>query len=250
MLILGFFAIAFLYSMVGFGGGSSYIALLALSDTPYQLIPIVALICNILVVTGGAFHFYRRGHFNPRLFAIFAVTSIPMAYVGGRVPVSERTFMVALSFCLFLVGFRLLIWDRIKGIRSRVSEPKLFLGLGIGGGLGLLSGLVGIGGGIFLAPILHWLGWGKSKEIAATATFFILLNSITGLCGQIVKSGEGGINQNLSDFIEYVPLFVAVVLGGQIGSRLGAGERVSNFFIKDATAYLVLFVAARILISA
>ncbi len=235
-----FFIIALVYSSVGFGGGSSYIAALALFDYPYESIPVIALMCNIIVVSGGIYHFRSKGHFKWSLFWPFAVSSIPMAFIGGSIPISREIFLLLLGACLFLVALRLLLFNRGEKEYSDYRMPGTPLALGLGGVLGLISGMVGIGGGIFLAPLLLHLKWGLPKQIAATAALFILLNSISGLAGQFAK-GTG-----VSGLLDYWPIFLSVLIGGQIGSRLGSGSVLSQRIVKDLTALLVLFVSLRI----
>ena len=236
-----FFIIALVYSAVGFGGGSSYIAALALFDYPYESIPVIALICNVIVVSGGIYHFRNKGHFNWSLFWPFALSSIPMAFIGGRIPISRDFFLLLLGVCLFLIAVRLLFVNRGVKNYSEYKMPRTSLALVLGAVLGLIAGMVGIGGGIFLAPLLLYLRWGLPKQIAATAALFILLNSLSGLTGQLVKG------TSMTDFLDYWPLFLSVFIGGQIGSRLGSGNILSQRIIKDLTALLVLFVSLRIL---
>ena len=241
MLTALFCIVAVIYSMVGFGGGSSYIALLYLFDIPFQLIPPIALLCNIVVVTGGAVNFIRNGHFHWKLFWPFVVTSVPLAFIGGAIPISREVFMALLGVCLFGAGLRLLLLKTPKQ-SSKIRTFHWAAGLGIGGLLGLLSGMVGIGGGIFLAPILLILNWGRPKQVAATASLFILVNSLAGLAGQLVKADE----VSSFEIVNYWPLFLAVFVGGLAGSLLGAGQ-LSEGWIRKATAGLVLFVGGRIL---
>lgn len=238
-----FFIIALLYSIVGFGGGSSYIAILALFKFPYTQIPILALTCNVIVVSGGAVLYYKQRHFRWNLFWPFAVTSIPFAFIGGRIPISKSVFLTLLGAALLIAGLRLFIGDRIDKSYHEIRNPNQFGALGLGATLGLLSGLVGIGGGIFLAPVLLMLKWGHPKQIAAVASFFILVNSIFGLIGQLLKHGSSlSLSQNWL-------LFLVVFLGGQLGSRLGSGSVTSQKLIKDFTAVLVSLVGLRILLS-
>ena len=241
-LAVSFMVVAFLYAMVGFGGGSSYIALLAFYDVPYRSIPIVALICNVLVVSGGTLHFSSRGHLRWALFWPFVAGSVPMALVGGWLSVSRTVFLWCLGCCLILVSIKLLIVDRVMRVpMSSTCTPPIGKASGIGAGLGFLSGLVGIGGGIFLAPVLLLLGWGKPKEVAATASAFILVNSVAGLAGQLAK---GGLPLGV---ISFWPCFLAVLCAGQIGSRLGAGSFLPQQWVRDGTAVLVSLVGIRVL---
>jgi len=240
-LTLLFFIIAIVYSAVGFGGGSSYIAALALFDYPYESIPVIALICNVIVVSGGIYHFRKKGHFKWSLFWPFALSSVPMAFIGGRIPVSKEFFLVLLGVCLFVIAVRLLFVNRTIKDYSEYRLPKTSLAIILGAVLGLLAGMVGVGGGIFLAPVLLYLRWGLPKQIAATAALFILLNSLSGLAGQFAKG------TSMIGLLDYWPLFLSVFIGGQIGSRLGSGAILSQRIIKDLTALLVLFVSLRIL---
>ena len=177
VLALLFFATALLYSAVGFGGGSTYNALLVLARTDFRAVPAVALTCNILVVLIGSRRFATAGHVQwRRIWPLFTL-SVPMAWVGGRIMVSEALFVGLLAASLFVAGVTML-WRSepedlpVAATRATWAEPL------IGGGLGFLAGIVGIGGGIFLAPILHLLRWGRSKAIAATCSVFILVNSV------------------------------------------------------------------------
>jgi len=239
MLPLGFFVIAFLYSIVGFGGGSSYLALLALADVSFKTIPVISLICNLLVVSGGCWHFYKQGHFNKKLILPFILSSVPMALLGGMYPISEKTFLLLLAISLSLAGIRLLF--STPNHNTKTHAPSLTMAIIVGALLGLLSGLVGLGGGIFLSPLLLNFKWAQPKEAAATASAFILLNSLSGLIGQLTK----GVPSDLSS---YAILFVVVIMGGQIGSRIGSHSRISQKYIQIGTAILVLFIAGRLIV--
>lgn len=238
-----FFVIALVYSMVGFGGGSSYIAILALFGTEYTLIPQLALLCNIIVVTGGVWHFTRKGHLSFSLLWPFVLSSIPFSFIGGRLPVSKEVYFVLLGATLLIAGARLLFFTDAKGSKD-LSHRRILPALSIGAALGLLSGMLGIGGGIFLAPILLLLHWGSPKQVAATASAFIFLNSLSGLAGQMLKSGGSKL------LFTYWPLLFAVFLGGQLGSRLGSGEWLPQKLIRSGTAVLVVLVGVRLLFKA
>jgi hypothetical protein len=233
-----------LYAAVGFGGGSTYNALLVLNGTDYRILPSIALACNIIVVTGGVIRFWRAGHMDVRRLIPFLVASIPAAWIGGRLPVSEILFVGLLGSALLLSGLHLAFQpaskQAIRGYPHKTSAP---VGLGVGGAIGLLSGIVGIGGGIFLAPVLYFLRWGNPREIAAACSFFILSNSISGLTGQVMKLQDADV---LALALPYWPVLPCVFVGGQIGSWL-ASERMPATLIKRLTAILVLYVAARLL---
>lgn len=238
-LIPLFFMIATLYAMVGFGGGSSYIALLAIFGMNHLLIPKVALICNLIVVSGGAYHFIKNKQLPWKLVTPFLITSIPLAYYGGSIPISKEFYQGILGVLLFIISINLLFFHKIS-LPKKQGQQKLIYSLLIGGLIGFISGLVGIGGGIFLSPILHLLNWARPKQIASFSTAFIFVNSLAGLAGQFQKTS---FDFNHSAFFY---LFITVFIGGQLGSRI-CQFRLSQKSIKKATAVLVLFVSTRLI---
>lgn len=236
---IAFFIIALFYAMVGFGGGSSYLAILVLAGLAYQEIPSVALLCNIIVAAGGCWHFYRAGHFRWRIILPFVVLSIPMAYLGGQLLIEEKLFCLLLGFSLLCVVIRMLLPDKMfEEVKPIRTAHAWLVGIPLGAGLGFLSGLVGIGGGIFLSPLLLFLRWVRVKQAAAAASFFILVNSLSGLAGQLHK---GFFNLDI-----LLPLALAVFVGGQIGSRLGA-THVPAIVLRKALAMLILCASGRLL---
>ena len=243
LLAVLFFITALLYGSVGFGGGSTYNALLVLHGADYRLIPSIALICNLIVVAGGGWRFARAGHLKLRPLAPFIIASAPAAWIGGRMPVSETVFIGVLGLALLFSGLRLAVErhhpDAPHDSRPTPPAPAL----AIGAALGFLAGLTGIGGGIFLAPALYFLRWGGPHEIAAACSFFILVNSAFGLTGQLMKLGDLG---ELTALADYWLVFPAVLIGGQIGSRLGS-TGLKPLTVKRLTAVLILYVAARLL---
>ena len=240
MLALTFFVTAVLYASVGFGGGSLYLAILSFFELPYQHIPVIALLCNLIVSGTGFLHYFWRGHFVSGLFLPFILGSVPLAYLGGRVSVSRDMFMLLLGVSLIAAGLRLLVLPREQTGKAKLQH---WVWKGFAGGcLGFLSGLVGIGGGIFLSPLMLNLGWGRPKQIAATTSAFIFVNSLSGLLGQISKTGT---NLELS----YWPLFLVVLVGGKIGASCGSGQRLSQVVIKRATAILTLVAGGNLLLS-
>lgn len=246
-LTLLFLLTAGLYASVGFGGGSTYIALLALADLDYRLIPVIALLCNIIVVTGGTFRFHTRGLIEwGRIWPIL-ILSLPAAWLGGLLPINREGFLLLLGLSLVVAAGLILaepLLGRARTDRSGASgQNSWFIPL-TGAGIGFLSGMVGIGGGIFLAPILLLSNWSDSRRVAATASIFILINSLSGLAGQLSKSGW---DQGIVAMYSYWPLFVAVFIGGQIGSFL-ASKALPEIWIKRLTALLILYVAMRILV--
>jgi hypothetical protein len=236
-----FFLTALVYSMAGFGGGSTYLALLALFAFPYTLMPKVSLLCNLIVVSGGCWFFYRSGHFSFKRIIPFIVTSIPMAYWGGSLRIGKTLFIWLLGISLGIAALRMLLSEKTFETKIVLSWKKAWLvGIPVGALLGFLSGLVGIGGGIYLSPLLLFLGWANSKQAAAAASFFILVNSMAGLTGQLTK----GVPIVEGQWI--LPLLVAVFLGGQIGSRLGS-RRIPKLALQRVTAALILFISIRLL---
>lgn len=232
---------AMLYASIGFGGGSTYIAVLALVKTPYEAIPIIALLCNIIVVTGGSLRFSMHKIIPwGRVYPIL-LFSTPAAWLGGLTPISYNIFMLLLGGLLILSS-GLIFLRHIDNEEQINGEKNIIFSAILGAIIGYVSGLVGIGGGIFLAPILLIMQWGRAREIAATASLFILLNSIAGLIGQLSKY-QG---QFWDDIITlYYPLFIAVCIGGQIGSLL-AVKILPEKTIKILTALLTLYVGIRI----
>jgi len=246
MLILAllFLVTAVLYASVGFGGGSTYNALLVLADTDYRILPSVALACNLIVVAGGVWQYRRSGELNLGFAFPFVVLSIPMAWFGGSVPIQRDTFVLLLGLSLLAAGIAM--WfqpSQTKASRRRAAVLNWLVGMPLGGAIGFVSGMVGVGGGIFLAPALHLLRLAEPKRIAATSSLFIMVNSIAGLVGQATKQGT---TAHLVDLFDYIWLGVAVLVGGQLGSRLST-RVLSGRVVKRLTALLVLYVAGRLL---
>ncbi len=245
-LAILFFLTAGLYASVGFGGGSTYIALLALSDIDYRVLPIIALLCNIIVVIGGTIRFQARQLIAWQRIWPILLLSVPAAWMGGNIAIDRDSFLILLGFSLAVAGLLLLIepWFRSRMSAQELIWPRQFwFAPVIGGAIGFLSGMVGIGGGIFLAPLLFLTNWADSRRIAATASVFILVNSASGLVGQLMKSQE---EQGMAVLLPYWPLFLAVLAGGQIGSVL-ASKALPELWIRRLTALLILYVAIRIL---
>ena len=239
-----FFVVAALYAAVGFGGGSTYNALLVLNGTDYRILPAIALACNIVVVSGGVWRFSREKLLDSKALLPFLLASVPAAWIGGWLPVSETVFIGLLGGALFISGARLLLQrDFVLEAHDKRSVSLWLAGL-TGGGIGFLSGLVGIGGGIFLAPVLYSLRWDTPRKIAAACSLFILVNSLAGLSGQVMKLSD---NQLLSLALPYWPLLPAVFLGGQIGSWM-ASKQFNPAILKRLTAALILYVAIRLIL--
>tara|TARA_B100001173_G_scaffold297815_1_gene294774 strand:- start:1 stop:747 length:747 start_codon:yes stop_codon:yes gene_type:complete len=241
MFILSFlfFLTSILYSSVGFGGGSTYLALLLIWGIPYQIFPVIALCCNIIVVSGNCFNYIRSGNINLRLLTPYLVSSIPLAFIGGSLSIEKDIFEILLFIVLTLAGLLLLIkfqsYDEVNEDYKKIPKIASFL---TGGVVGFISGVVGIGGGIFLSPILLLIKAGKAKHIATTASLFILINSIAGIGGQFTKDFV------LSEIVNYWPLFLVVFIGGQLGNFLNI-KIFPGRILALLTSGLVIFVAIR-----
>ena len=234
-----FFVTAILYSSVGFGGGSTYLALLLLWDIPYYILPVIALGCNIVVVSGNSFNYIKAGNLNHRLLTPYLIGSVPMAYLGGTLEIEKNIFEILLFFVLLISGILLLFnFKSYDNNKNKYKEINYFFSLSIGAVLGILSGIVGIGGGIFLSPILFLLRAGLPKHIVTTSSLFILINSLAGIFGQLTKSYV------LNDVLEYWYLLLFVFIGGQIGNYLNL-KILPTRFLALITSCLVIFVAIR-----
>lgn len=241
-LAIAFLVTALLYASVGFGGGSTYSALLALSGLDYRLLPLVSLACNIVVVTGASIRFARAGITPWHKALVIVALGAPASFLGGLTPIKEATFLALLGASLVLTSLTMLLPVR-EGREGAPSRLARFMPLAAAP-LGYFAGLVGIGGGIFLAPLLHLARWHDPRGIAATASLFILVNSLFGLAGQMLKNGPGLLGAALGAAL---PLLVAVVIGGQIGSLLAA-RLLPPRYIRWLTALLVAVVGVRLLV--
>lgn len=246
LLPLLFLMTAALYATVGFGGGSTYNALLVLVGTDYSVLPFLSLVCNLIVVSGGVLRFTSTGHLRPRRILPWIVASVPMAWLGGYLPISEKFFMGILGLSLLAAGFLVIFQNNNTRWRPEnfSTRNNCFLPLIVGSGLGFLAGITGIGGGIFLAPVLYLLRWGHARAIAGACSLFILVNSLAGLVGQMMKLDH--VNEVYPTLTEYWMLFPAVLIGGQLGSYMGA-VRLNSDVIRILTAFLMLYVATKLL---
>ena len=266
-----FFIVAAVYASAGFGGGSSYLAALSLFSVSMTAMRSTSLMCNIIVVAGGTYIYWQNGYFNLKKILPLVLASVPMAFIGGMMPIKERTFFLLLGSCLIAAAVLMLIQnvfseknrtpqykddfnEENNNFNSTNNLNKLFDNKNsfinnsfspiknalIGGLIGLLSGVVGIGGGIFLSPILNLSRWDTPKNVAATASFFILLNSISGLAGQFWQ------HKFAADWSLSLPLLLAVFIGGQFGSRFSA-LKINALRVRQVTAVLVFYAGANIL---
>ena len=242
MIILSilFFITAILYSSVGFGGGSTYLALLLIWDIPYYIFPVIALFCNIIVVTGNSINYIRAGNYNLKLLMPFLLGSIPFAFVGGTLFIKKEVFEILLFLVLTIAGLLLLKNNKsYENKNLKLKKLNKFLSFLIGSFLGFISGIIGIGGGIFLSPILFLLKAEKPRVIATTASLFILINSFSGILGQFTKKFI------FTEIINYWILFILVMIGGFIGNYINL-KIFSNRILAIMTSLLVIFVAVRI----
>ena len=241
MIILSilFFVTAVLYSSVGFGGGSTYLALLLIWGVPYFILPLIDLACNIIVVSGNCFNYIRAGNLNLKLLIPYLIGSIPLAFIGGSLPIEKRLFEILLFLVLATAGILLLLNFRAYDDKEKsYRKVPIIISILIGGVLGFISGVVGIGGGIFLSPILFLIRAGKPKHIVTTASLFILINSFSGIMGQITK------NAVLNEISNYWYLLLIVLVGGQLGNFLNL-KIFPTRILALVTAGLILFVAIR-----
>ena len=241
MIILSifFFITAIFYSSVGFGGGSTYLALMLIWDIPYYIFPILALICNIIVVSGNSINYVRSGNLNLKLLTPYLIGSIPFAFFGASISISKELFEILLFVILIIAGIFLLIESKsFNDDQIKINSIPKIISLLIGSIIGFTSGIIGIGGGIFLSPILFLMKAGYPKQIATTASLFILINSIFGVAGQLTKDIV------FDEFLNFWPLFIAVLIGGQIGNFLNI-KFLSGKTLAIITSLLVIFVAMR-----
>ena len=240
-IIAFFLLIAFVYASVGFGGGSSYLAILALYALPFQEMRLIALICNIIVVTGGTIIFIKNKQVDWKKILPIALVSVPMAFWGATMKISQDTFFILLGCSLLAAGVLLWIKTKQQDINNTgIEKNKYVKDGGLGGVIGFLSGMVGIGGGIFLSPLLNLMKWDMPKKIAATASVFILVNSIAGIAGQLTTV-PSGIN-----YTRILMLGLAVFIGGQIGSRISA-VKLDQLVVKRITAIVVFWAGIEVL---
>jgi len=235
LLTAGVFVIALLYSSVGHAGASGYIAVMSLlSLAPAEIKPI-ALALNILVASIGSWQFWRAGHYSWSLFWPFAILAVPFAYLGGYLNLPTQVFKVIVGVVLLLSAAQFFLQPPAEGVPNPPAKP---LAVGVGAGLGLLSGLTGTGGGIFLTPLLIFLRWSRTKTAAATSAMFILLNSIAGLLGNFSAT------QSFPKF--GVSLLIAAGIGGAIGSHFGS-RRLAPTAIKRLLAVVLVIAGLKLI---
>jgi uncharacterized membrane protein YfcA len=239
-IIIWFLIIALVYASVGFGGGSSYLAILSFYALPFAEMKLTALACNVIVVTGGTIIFSQKKLLDWKKAAPLIVSGVIMAFAGARMKIAPDTFFVILGLSLITAAF--LLWIKpLWNINYAVSKKSNYIiDIVVGGAIGFLSGLVGIGGGIFLAPALNLMRWDTPKKIAAVASLYILVNSLSGIAGQMSQ---------LPADVKYTRiglLCTAVLVGGQFGSRLGA-IKFDQLAVRRLTAALVFIAGVEVL---
>jgi hypothetical protein len=240
LLAAGMLAAAFVYASVGHGGASAYIAAMALAGVaPAEMRPI-ALTLNILVSSLASFKFWRAGHFRWRLFWPFAVVSIPFAYLGGAITLPGQAYKVAVGLVLLCAGWQLWRSFRAGEEMREVRPPAIALAMAIGAAMGLLSGLTGVGGGIFLSPLLLILGWAGTKQTSAVAAPFILVNSIAGLAAGFVAGTSALLAATWA-------LAAAVLMGGWLGAEYGS-RRFANPVVRRVLAVVLGVAGAKMVL--
>ena len=241
VIALLFFSIAVLYSSVGFGGGSSYIALMLLLGMAIKDVRFIALVCNIIVVSASTINYIRTDHFKFKKIFYLIILSVPGAFIGGTIQLDKPIFKIVSGVALILASL-FIILKKKKMINDQEGDSFLSIWVitCLGGGIGFISGIIGIGGGIFLAPLLYLINWDKVKVIGAATAFFILVNSIAGLLGQATIHVI--VDWNLVGI-----LGVSVFLGGQVGNRLNIFVLKPDT-IRILTALLICYVGVRLLL--
>lgn len=216
LLVPLFFMVALAYSSVGLGGGSSYTALMMIFGINFLAIPTVTLILNIIVTSVGSLNFIRKGHARFRLILPFFISSVPMSYLGGSLKLPKEIFQWILLITLIFVALRIYLFESTSLQLNLSKRGQIVLSLIVGSVLGLVAGIVGIGGGIYLVPLIIILNLGSVKEAAACGAIFTWANSISGLFARL--------RYNPVDITEFIPLFAIVLFGGIIGSHMGAAR--------------------------
>ena len=227
--------VSFLYSSVGHGGASGYLALMALfSFAPESMKP-TALLLNLFVAGISFYYYYKEGHFNKKLFIAFAISSIPLAFLGGRIEVDATLYKKILAILLVFAILKML--NVFGKERQSIKSVKLWQGLIVGGIIGFFSGLIGIGGGIILTPIILLLHWGKMKEAAAVSALFIWVNSASGLMGQL----SSGVIIEKASFVLVVIALIGGVLGGYYGSK-----KINNRNLQYMLAFVLMIASIKL----
>jgi hypothetical protein len=236
VMFAAIFVVAALYSAVGHGGASGYLAVLSLASVPHDETASTSLLLNILVATLSAAAYARAGHLNLKLAAPFIALSVPAAFLGGLTPISDKVYYGLLALALGFSAYRLAFFsNKVLGQGEPTPAPYK-VAIPTGAALGWISGMIGIGGGVFLSPVMLLRRWATPQQTSAIAALFIVVNSIAGMLGRLTS---GSFNTTSS----FVPLVVAAVLGGAIGSHLGANSFSRKTICQVLAAVLSLAVA-------
>ena len=241
LIILAIFIVAVLYSSVGHGGASGYLAVMAFLGVMPEVTRPTALVLNLFVASIATYQFWRAGYFSWRIFWPFAVASIPAAFIGGMISLPTSVYKIVLGVVLMLAALRL-AWKLKAGIEAK--QPNILIALAIGAVIGLLSGLVGVGGGIFLTPVLLLANWSETKTAAGVSAAFILVNSASGLLGNWLL-GKGAPLSALPQEVWF--WIVAAVIGGLLGSTLGA-KRFDSLTMRRVLAAVLLFAGIKLIL--
>ena len=229
-LAIAIFVIAILYASVGHGGASGYLAVMALFSLHPEALKPTALMLNIVVAGVGTYLYYKAGQFSWRVFWPFVITSIPMSFLGGTISLPPEYYRPVLGLVLFYAAWRLFV--RRKHEEYDTNAPSLPLAMSVGGVLGFVSGVIGVGGGIFLSPLMILLKWARVREVSGIAAMFILVNSISGLFGHI---------SSLQYVPDYAPVFAgAALIGGTIGALCGSRHLPVATIMKAMSVMMVL----------
>ncbi|MFZ1702136.1 MAG: sulfite exporter TauE/SafE family protein [Pyrinomonadaceae bacterium] len=237
LIILAIFLVAIMYSSVGHGGASGYLAVMAFWAVAPETVRPTALVLNLFVASIGTVQFYRAGYFSWRIFVPFAAASIPMAFVGGMIHLPTDVYKIVLGGVLMLAAVRLAV--NLKG-DDVVKDPPIAACLLIGAVVGLLSGMVGVGGGIFLTPILLLMHWAETRVAAGVSVLFILVNSAAGLVGQYSRGALNGLPAEVWIWI------AAAVAGGLVGSTLGS-RKFDSMTLRRVLAVVLLFAGVKLI---
>lgn len=235
LIILAIFVVAVLYSSVGHGGASGYLAVMAFLAVAPEVTRPTALVLNIFVASIAAFQFYRAGYFSWKTFLPFAATSIPFAFIGGMITLPTTIYKIVLGVVLILAAARL-AWKFTPD--KEIKLPQIWLALVIGAIIGLLSGLVGVGGGIFLTPILLLMNWSETKKAAGVSAMFILVNSISGIAGNYAQVAK--LPSNVWFWV------AAAIVGGIIGSTLGS-KRFDSLTLRRVLAVVLVIAGVKLI---
>lgn len=234
-----FFAVAMLYASVGHGGASGYLAILSFFAITPKTMSTTALILTLLVSALAFISFYRAGHFSAALTYPFLLASVPAAFLGGMIHVPTTTYALLLAGALCFAAFRLMIEFRPAPSNTILKTPGLLVMLPIGAIIGLLSGIVGVGGGIFLSPLILLMRWADPKKTSATSACFIFVNALAGLAGRFLRGNfEIGM---------LAPFLLAAFLGGMVGSHLGA-NLLSGRTLQRALGVVLIIAAYKLIV--